>query len=67
MVVVLTLPPLAPRRTRTRRGKIRLVTLDALDARTAAAHSVRELIATLTNDLGNDCRRANSNLCSGRP
>ena len=34
-------PPLAPRRTRTRRGKIRLVTLDALDARTAAAHSVR--------------------------
>jgi hypothetical protein len=47
-------PPLAPRRTRTRRGKVRLITLDALDARTAAAHSVRELIATLSADLGGD-------------
>jgi hypothetical protein len=47
-------PPLAPRRTRTRRGKVRLITLDALDARTAAAHSVRELIATLSKDLGGD-------------
>jgi hypothetical protein len=47
-------PPLAPSRTRTRRGKVRLITLAALDARTAAAHSVRELIATLSADLGGD-------------
>ena len=42
------------RRRRTRQGKFRLITLDQLDARTAAAQSARQLIATLSTDLGND-------------
>jgi hypothetical protein len=47
-------PVLVPRRTRTRRGKVRLISLDALDARTAAARAARELIAMLSTDLGGD-------------
>jgi hypothetical protein len=40
-----------PRRARTRQGKVRLLTLDVLDARTAAAQAARELIAQLAADL----------------
>lgn len=43
-----------PRRARTRQGKARLVTLDALDLRTAAAKAARVLIDTLTADLGGE-------------
>jgi hypothetical protein len=39
---------------RTRQGKARLVTLDGLDARTAAAKAARHLIETLSSDLGGD-------------
>jgi hypothetical protein len=42
------------RHARTRQGKLRLVTLDALDARTAAAQAARDLIATLSADLGGE-------------
>jgi hypothetical protein len=41
-----------PRQTRTRQGKVRLLTLDALDSRTAAAKAARRLIETLTVDMG---------------
>jgi hypothetical protein len=43
-----------PRQMRTRQGKARLVTLDGLDARTAAAKAARHLIETLSSDLGGD-------------
>ena len=43
-----------PRQTRTRQGKARLLTLDALDSRTAAAKAARHLIDTLTADMGGD-------------
>jgi hypothetical protein len=39
-------------RSLTRQGKARLLTLDALDARTAAAREARNLITTLSDDLG---------------
>jgi hypothetical protein len=39
---------------RTRKGKARLLTLDSLDGRTAAAQAARQLIDTLTSDLGDD-------------
>jgi hypothetical protein len=42
------------RRARTRQGKERLLTLDALDQRTAAAAAARQLIADLSADLGSD-------------
>lgn len=45
-----------PRRSKTRQGKARLLTLDALDARTAAAQAARKLIETLSTDLGGDDR-----------
>jgi|SoimicmetaTmtLMA_FD_contig_61_635408_length_667_multi_2_in_0_out_0_1 hypothetical protein len=42
-----------PRRAvRTRQGRARLLTLDSLDGRTAAAQAARQLIDTLTSDLG---------------
>jgi hypothetical protein len=41
-----------PRRARTRQGKSRLLTLDFLDARTAAARAARQLVDTLSADLG---------------
>jgi hypothetical protein len=43
-----------PDRPSTRAGKIKLVSLDQLDGRTAAAKEARQLIATLSADLGND-------------
>jgi hypothetical protein len=43
-----------PRQMRTRQGKARLVTLDGLDARTAAAKAARHLIETLSSDMGGD-------------
>ena len=46
-------PPL-PRRSKTRKGKIRLLTIDCLDARTAAAQAARKLIETLSSDLGGE-------------
>jgi hypothetical protein len=42
------------RARRTRKGRARLLTLDSLDGRTAAAHAVRQNIDTLTSDLGGD-------------
>jgi hypothetical protein len=41
-----------PRRARTRKGNARLLTLDSLDLRTAAAQTAHALIAALVNDLG---------------
>lgn len=41
-----------PKRSRTRQGKSRLLTLDALDYRTAAYASATKLIETLSSDLG---------------
>jgi hypothetical protein len=43
-----------PRQTRTRKGKARLLTIDGLDARTAAAKAARQLIDSLTADKGGD-------------
>jgi hypothetical protein len=43
-----------PKRSRTRQGKARLLTLDALDARTAAYAAATKLIDTLSRDLGED-------------
>lgn len=43
-----------PKRTRTRQGKARLLTLDCLDQRTAAYHAAVALVASLTSDLGGD-------------
>jgi len=43
-----------PRRSRTRQGKARLLTLECLDQRTAAYHAAVALIASLTSDLGGD-------------
>ena len=43
-----------PRQTRTRQGKARLLTLDHLDQRTAAARAARSLVDHLTSDLGGD-------------
>jgi hypothetical protein len=43
-----------PRQMRTRQGKARLVTLDGLDARTAAAKAARHLVDSLSSDLGGD-------------
>ena len=45
-----------PRQTRTRQGRARLLTLDCLDQRTAAARAARNLIDHLTSDLGGDDR-----------
>ena len=41
-----------PKRSKTRKGKIRLLTLDSLDARTAAYASASKLIETLSVDMG---------------
>jgi hypothetical protein len=43
-----------PRRSRTRQGKARLLTLGSLDARTAAARDARNLVTALSADLGGD-------------
>jgi hypothetical protein len=43
-----------PRRSRTRKGKARLLTLDYLDMRTAAAQTARNLIASLITSLGGE-------------
>ncbi len=43
--------PARPRRSRTRQGKLRLLTLDQLDARTAAAQGARQLIEQLIVDM----------------
>jgi hypothetical protein len=43
-----------PRQARTRQGRVRLLTLDHLDQRTAAAKAARSLVAHLTSDLGGD-------------
>ncbi len=43
-----------PRRSKTRKGKTRLLTLDNLDLRTAAYASARRLVETLSTDLGGD-------------
>lgn len=44
-----------PRRgSRTRQGRARLLTIDALDSRTAACTAARQLIATLSADLGGE-------------
>jgi len=52
-------PLLLDTKRRTRRGKSRLLTLDALDARTAAAREARNLIGCLAADLGGeDCLTA---------
>jgi hypothetical protein len=45
-----------PRRSRTRKGKARLLTLASLDLRTAAAQTAHALIASLVNDLGGSDR-----------
>jgi hypothetical protein len=45
-----------PRRSRTRKGKARLLTLDVLDGRTAAYAAARRLVETLSTDLGGDDR-----------
>ena len=48
-----------PRRSwqgQTRQGKKRLLTIDALDGRTAAAQSALKLIGTLSSDLGGDAQ-----------
>jgi hypothetical protein len=45
-----------PRRSRTRQGRARLLTLDALDARTAAAQAARKCIDALTTNLGGEDR-----------
>jgi hypothetical protein len=45
-----------PRRSKTRQGKARLLTLDALDARTAAYADARKLIRDLSVDLGGEDR-----------
>ncbi len=41
-----------PRQSRTRQGRARLLTLDHLDQRTAAARAARTLVDHLTSDLG---------------
>jgi hypothetical protein len=41
-----------PRRRRTRAGKVRLLTLDDLDGRTAAAQNAQSLVEALINSLG---------------
>jgi hypothetical protein len=41
-----------PRQSRTRQGRARLLTLDHLDQRTAAARAARSLVDHLTSDLG---------------
>ena len=43
-----------PRRSKTRQGKVRLLTLDHLDQRSAAYAYACNLIATLSSDLGGD-------------
>jgi hypothetical protein len=43
-----------PRQSRTRQGRARLLTLDHLDQRTAAARAARSLVDHLTSDLGGD-------------
>ncbi len=45
-----------PSKAKTRAGKLRLLTLDVLDARTSSAQAVRELIATMVDTLGGDNR-----------
>jgi hypothetical protein len=42
------------RGNRTRQGKLRLLTLDALDQRCAATQAARHCIERLTSDLGGD-------------
>jgi hypothetical protein len=42
------------RHARTRQGRARLLTLDQLDQRSAACAAARELIATLSADLGGE-------------
>ena len=46
----------------TRNGKARLLTLDALDSRCAAAVAARQLIADLSADLGSDLTAAERQL-----
>jgi hypothetical protein len=41
-------------RRQTRKGKARLLTLDALDARTAAYAAAKRLVSAISADLGND-------------
>src|SRR5215831_17166012 len=43
-------------RPRTRQGKARLVSIDALDQRTAAAQAARRLIANLFSSMGGESR-----------
>jgi hypothetical protein len=43
---------LSKERKRTRKGKTRLLTLDALDGRTAAYVAARKLVETMSRDLG---------------
>lgn len=43
-----------PKRSRTRQGKTRLLTLATLDARTAAYADACRLVETLSTDLGGD-------------
>jgi hypothetical protein len=47
-------PIIAKKRARTRQGKVRLLTIDSLDSRTAAYASAMDLIETLSRDLGED-------------
>ena len=47
-------PVVLPRQARTRQGRARLLTLDHLDQRTAAAKAARNLVTHLTSDLGGD-------------
>ena len=54
---------LSPVRSQTRQGRARLLALDALDQRTAAAQAARRLVATLTDDLGGSDRLSR---CSDR-
>jgi hypothetical protein len=47
-------PLLLASKRQTKKGKARLVTLETLDGRTAAAREARSLIAALSADLGGD-------------
>jgi hypothetical protein len=47
-------PLLLASKRQTKKGKARLVTLETLDGRTAAAREARRLIAALSADLGGD-------------
>jgi hypothetical protein len=47
---------LSSKRRKTRKGKLRLLTLDSLDARTAAYAGARKSIERLSVDMGGDDR-----------